>query len=91
MKVNETPLAGLLLIEPKVFGDERGFFLETWSRKRYQEIGINVDFVQDNLSFSRRGVLRGLHYQTRRPQAKLVTGNQFGGVAAGLAYAGSCA
>lgn len=72
MKVNETPLAGLLLIEPKVFGDERGFFLETWSRKRYQEIGINVDFVQDNLSFSRRGVLRGLHFQNPQPQGKLV-------------------
>jgi dTDP-4-dehydrorhamnose 3,5-epimerase len=72
MKVIETPLAGLLIIEPKVFGDERGFFLETWSRQRYQEIGINVDFVQDNLSFSRRGVLRGLHFQNPQPQGKLV-------------------
>ncbi len=72
MKVIETPLAGLLIIEPKVFGDERGFFLETWSRKRYQEVGINVDFVQDNLSCSRRGVLRGLHFQNPQPQGKLV-------------------
>jgi len=72
MKVIETPLAGLLVIEPKVFGDERGFFLETWSRQRYQETGINVDFVQDNLSFSRRGVLRGLHFQNPQPQGKLV-------------------
>jgi dTDP-4-dehydrorhamnose 3,5-epimerase len=72
MKVLETPLAGLLIIEPKVFGDERGFFMETWSRKRYQEMGINVDFVQDNLSFSRRGVLRGLHMQNPQPQGKLV-------------------
>lgn len=72
MKVIETPLAGLLIIEPKVFGDERGFFLETWSRQRYQEMGINVDFVQDNLSFSRRGVLRGLHFQNPQPQGKLV-------------------
>ncbi|MDO9041279.1 MAG: dTDP-4-dehydrorhamnose 3,5-epimerase [Desulfocapsaceae bacterium] len=72
MKVTQTPLAGLLIIEPKVFGDERGFFLETWSRKRYQEVGINVDFVQDNLSFSRRGVLRGLHFQNPQPQGKLV-------------------
>jgi len=72
MKVIETPLAGLLFIEPKVFGDERGFFLETWSQKRYQEIGINVDFVQDNLSFSRHGVLRGLHFQNPQAQGKLV-------------------
>ncbi|MDO8945978.1 MAG: dTDP-4-dehydrorhamnose 3,5-epimerase [Desulfocapsaceae bacterium] len=72
MKVIETPLAGLLIIEPKVFGDERGFFLETWSRKRYQDMGINVDFVQDNLSFSGRGVLRGLHFQNPQPQGKLV-------------------
>jgi dTDP-4-dehydrorhamnose 3,5-epimerase len=72
MKVIETPLAGLLIIEPKIFGDERGFFLETWSRKRYQEIGIDVDFVQDNLSFSRHGVLRGLHFQNPQAQGKLV-------------------
>ena len=72
MKVIETPLAGLLIIEPKVFGDERGFFLETWSQKRYQEMGINVDFVQDNLSFSRHGVLRGLHFQNPQAQGKLV-------------------
>ena len=72
MKVTETPLAGLLIIEPKVFGDDRGFFLETWSRKRYQEMEINVDFVQDNLSFSRRGVLRGLHFQNPQAQGKLV-------------------
>lgn len=72
MKVTQTPLAGLLIIEPKVFGDERGFFLETWARKRYQEMGINVDFVQDNLSFSRHGVLRGLHFQNPQAQGKLV-------------------
>lgn len=72
MKVIETPLAGLLIIEPQVFGDERGFFVETWNRKRYQEAGINVDFVQDNLSFSGRGVLRGMHLQNPQPQGKLV-------------------
>ncbi|MFH2124426.1 MAG: dTDP-4-dehydrorhamnose 3,5-epimerase [Pseudomonadota bacterium] len=72
MKVIETPLAGLLIIEPKVFGDERGFFLETWSRKRYQDMGIDVDFVQDNLSFSGREVLRGLHFQNPQTQGKLV-------------------
>jgi dTDP-4-dehydrorhamnose 3,5-epimerase len=72
MKVIETPLAGLLIIEPKIFGDERGFFLETWSRQRYQDAGINVDFVQDNISFSRRGVLRGLHFQNPQAQGKLV-------------------
>ncbi|MEK6202070.1 MAG: dTDP-4-dehydrorhamnose 3,5-epimerase [Desulfobulbaceae bacterium] len=72
MKVIETPLAGLLIIEPKVFGDERGFFLETWAKKRYWDAGITVDFVQDNLSFSGRGVLRGLHIQNPKAQGKLV-------------------
>ena len=72
MKVLETPLAGVLIIEPKVFGDQRGFFLETWSRSRYAEAGIDVDFVQDNLSFSSRGVLRGLHFQNPLAQGKLV-------------------
>lgn len=72
MNVIETPLAGLLIIEPKVFGDDRGFFFEIWSRQRYQEMGINVDFVQDNLSFSRHGVLRGLHFQNPQAQGKLV-------------------
>jgi len=73
MKVIETPLAGVLIIEPQVFGDERGFFLETWSRKRYAEAGIDVDFVQDNLSLSSRGVLRGLHFQNPMAQGKLVS------------------
>jgi dTDP-4-dehydrorhamnose 3,5-epimerase len=72
MNIIATPLAGLLIIEPKVFGDDRGFFLEIWSRKRYQDMGIKADFVQDNLSFSRRGVLRGLHFQNPKPQGKLV-------------------
>jgi len=72
MKVLETPLAGALIIEPRVFGDQRGFFLETWSRSRYAEAGIDVDFVQDNLSSSRRGVLRGLHFQNPLAQGKLV-------------------
>jgi dTDP-4-dehydrorhamnose 3,5-epimerase len=73
MKVIETPLAGVLIIEPRVFGDERGFFLETWSRSRYAEAGIDVDFVQDNLSLSSRGVLRGLHFQNPMAQGKLVS------------------
>lgn len=72
MNVLETSLSGLKIIEPKVFGDRRGFFLETWNRKRYAEIGIDEDFVQDNLSFSRGGVVRGLHYQYPRSQGKLV-------------------
>jgi dTDP-4-dehydrorhamnose 3,5-epimerase len=73
MKVVSCDLAGLLLIEPKVFGDARGFFLETWNRCRYGECGIDTDFVQDNLSFSRRGTLRGLHFQNPMPQGKLVS------------------
>jgi dTDP-4-dehydrorhamnose 3,5-epimerase len=65
-------LQGPLLIEPKVFGDPRGFFLETWHRQRYRDLGIDADFVQDNLSYSRRGILRGLHYQKPCAQGKLV-------------------
>jgi dTDP-4-dehydrorhamnose 3,5-epimerase len=73
MNVVTTPLAGLLLIEPRCFHDERGFFLETHQDARYRSAGIPDTFVQDNHSRSRRGVLRGLHFQVRRPQAQLVT------------------
>jgi dTDP-4-dehydrorhamnose 3,5-epimerase len=71
--VRETPLAGVLFIEPPVHRDERGFFLETYQRKRYREAGIDLDFVQDNHSRSSKGVLRGIHYQDMSaPMAKLV-------------------
>ncbi|ASL26025.1 dTDP-4-dehydrorhamnose 3,5-epimerase [Azotobacter chroococcum] len=73
MKVIETALPGVLIIEPKVFGDHRGFFLETFQVERYREAGINLPFVQDNHSRSQRGVLRGLHFQRSRPQGKLVS------------------
>ncbi len=72
MKIETTPLAGLLLITPDRFGDERGFFQETWNLRRYTEAGLDRHFVQDNLSFSRRGILRGLHFQNPGPQGKLV-------------------
>ncbi|MFT5032792.1 MAG: dTDP-4-dehydrorhamnose 3,5-epimerase [Bacteroidia bacterium] len=72
MKVQQTPIDGLLVIEPQVFGDERGFFIEIWQAARYKEAGIEGDFVQDNQSRSRRGILRGLHYQIQNPQGKLV-------------------
>jgi dTDP-4-dehydrorhamnose 3,5-epimerase len=72
MNVLTTPLKGVLIIEPKVFGDNRGFFTETYHRKRYQRFGIDSSFVQDNLSFSVKHTLRGLHFQIRHPQAKLV-------------------
>ncbi len=72
MKVTTTKLAGVLIIEPKVFGDERGFFLETYHEQRYKEAGIQECFVQDNHSFSSRGVIRGLHFQKTKPQGKLV-------------------
>jgi dTDP-4-dehydrorhamnose 3,5-epimerase len=68
MNVIRCEPAGLLLIEPKVFGDARGFFLETWNQQRYRECGLDVNFVQDNLSFSRRGTLRGLHFQNPSQQ-----------------------
>lgn len=73
MKVSPTPLPGILLIEPRVFGDDRGHFFEAWSNSRYGEAGLEGPFVQDNLSVSRRGVLRGLHYQHPNGQGKLVT------------------
>jgi len=73
MKVTPCDLAGLLLIEPAVFGDNRGFFLESWNQRRYREAGIAQDFVQDNFSFSGRGTLRGLHFQNPLPQGKLVS------------------
>jgi dTDP-4-dehydrorhamnose 3,5-epimerase len=68
----ETPIPGVLLIQPQLFGDQRGFFIETWHRSRYQQLGLNDDFVQDNLAFSCKGVLRGLHFQNPNPQGKLV-------------------
>jgi len=72
MKVLETEIPGVVIIEPKVFGDNRGFFLETWNEARYVEAGIAGPFVQDNLSYSVKGVLRGLHFQDPNPQGKLV-------------------
>jgi dTDP-4-dehydrorhamnose 3,5-epimerase len=72
MKVERCQLEGLLIIKPKVFGDARGFFVETWNRQRYREVGLDTDFVQDNVSFSRRGTLRGLHFQNPKPQGKLI-------------------
>ena len=72
MKIIQTSLRGLLIIEPTVFEDQRGYFLETHHQERYQAAGLNVNFVQDNLSFSKRGTLRGLHFQIERPQDKLV-------------------
>ena len=72
MKVIETNLPGVLIFEPKVFGDQRGFFLETFSEQRYREAGLIERFVQDNHSRSRKGVLRGLHYQLQQAQGKLV-------------------
>ena len=68
----ETGIEGLYVIEPTIFGDERGFFLETYNKKEFEEIGIFEEFVQDNHSKSKRGVLRGLHFQTKFPQGKLV-------------------
>ena len=73
MKVSHSKLKGCAIIEPRVFGDERGFFLETFQTLRYeQEAGIDLAFVQDNHSRSARGVLRGLHFQRTKPQGKLV-------------------
>ena len=73
MKIVKTDIKDVLIIEPKLFGDERGFFVETFSAARYREMaGIDKEFVQDNHSRSQRGVLRGLHFQKKYPQGKLI-------------------
>lgn len=73
MKVIHTRLPGCAVIEPRVFGDDRGFFFETWNAERFAEQGLPTHFVQSNVSSSSKGVLRGLHYQWPRPQGKLVS------------------
>lgn len=73
MNVIRCQLEGLLIVEPKIFGDSRGFFMESWNQRRYAEAGLPDSFVQDNLSFSHRGALRGLHFQNPSPQGKLVS------------------
>jgi dTDP-4-dehydrorhamnose 3,5-epimerase len=72
MKVTATALPDVLIVEMPVFRDDRGWFQETYSERRFSELGLTVDWKQDNLSYSRRNVVRGLHYQLIRPQAKLV-------------------
>jgi dTDP-4-dehydrorhamnose 3,5-epimerase len=72
MKIKTTKFDGLVLIEPDVFGDHRGFFIETYQTSRYRDAGIQIDFIQDNVSFSVGRTLRGLHFQNPNPQAKLV-------------------
>jgi dTDP-4-dehydrorhamnose 3,5-epimerase len=72
MNVVETPIADLLIIEPRVFGDDRGFFMESWNADTFREAGLDIHFVQDNHSRSAKGVLRGLHFQNPNPQGKLV-------------------
>ena len=72
MKVIDTALPGVKLIEPRVFGDDRGFFMETWNARAFADAGLDLTFVQDNHSRSARHVLRGLHYQIVNPQGKLV-------------------
>ena len=72
MKIVETPLPGAVILEPKVFEDERGFFMESYNQRAFAGLGINDLFVQDNHSYSTQGVLRGLHYQVHKTQAKLV-------------------
>lgn len=73
MKQIPTELPGVVVIEPQVFGDNRGFFMESWNSKRYSPLGVAEAFVQDNVSFSARGVLRGLHFQNPKGQGKLVS------------------
>ena len=72
MKIIQTSIPDVFIIEPKVFGDERGFFLETYQEETFSDIGVDCNFVQDNHSGSKKGVLRGLHYQLKQSQGKLV-------------------
>ena len=72
MKFEATPLAGVYRVKPRVFGDSRGFFLESWNAKVFRAAGFDLEFVQDNHSRSARGILRGMHYQTEHTQGKLV-------------------
>ncbi|MBQ9453818.1 MAG: dTDP-4-dehydrorhamnose 3,5-epimerase [Desulfovibrio sp.] len=73
MEVEKTPIEGVILVKPKVWGDTRGYFVETWQQERYASVGIDLPFVQDNHSKSRYGTLRGLHFQKTHPQGKLVS------------------
>ncbi len=72
MKKIDTAIPDVFLLEPRVFGDDRGFFYESWNKKTLASVGLDVDFVQDNHSKSQKGVLRGLHYQIKHPQGKLI-------------------
>jgi dTDP-4-dehydrorhamnose 3,5-epimerase len=72
MKLIETEIADVKIIEPRVFGDDRGFFMETWNEEVFHNLGLDLRFVQDNHSCSSKNILRGLHYQVQRPQGKLV-------------------
>ncbi len=72
MKMEALAIPEVFLITPRVFGDARGFFMESWNRRAFADAGLDLDFVQDNHSRSQQGVLRGLHYQIRQPQGKLV-------------------
>ena len=72
MEIEQTPIDGALVLRPRVFGDERGFFLESWNARAFADVGLDLTFVQDNHSRSARGVLRGLHFQNPGPQGKLV-------------------
>ncbi len=73
MEIIKTPIEGLLVIKPKIFGDDRGYFFESWSKESFAKNVLNLDFVQDNQSRSTRGILRGLHFLVKQPQAQLIT------------------
>jgi dTDP-4-dehydrorhamnose 3,5-epimerase len=72
MKAITTDIGDVLILEPQIFGDDRGYFFESYNRRKFTEVGINADFVQDNQSSSLKGVVRGLHYQIHQPQGKLI-------------------
>ena len=71
-KVYKTKIHGVYIINPEIYGDHRGFFMESWNKKKFEELGLNLNFIQDNHSKSKKGVLRGIHFQTKHSQGKLV-------------------
>jgi len=73
LKIIEFKISGLWAFSPRIFSDDRGYFFELWNKNTYKDLGLDVNFVQDNVSFSKHGVLRGLHFQNPQPQGKLIT------------------
>ena len=89
MRVEKTEFDGLLILQPKVFKDERGTFIESWNKSVFKSLGVNISFIQDNQSVSKKNVLRGLHFQ-KYPHEVIVIKNKFSGSNFGISFLSSC-